>query len=434
MGRREGKAAGACEPDRILPAFASLCMRMSETARSETTRSEADEPIFRPEARAPVVVSPGLTYRDLQRSIFLAFALFVMWHLAEPLSTLLLFFLLVFILAAVLNPVVVKLQQRGIPRIASAVGIAVLVLVGLGLIGWGVWQPLLAETTRFVETLDQKQERLEGYYTQFRLQYPQLADQLPPAAEIFQKVTPTLGRLAGTVGRYTVNVAVGIGSLFMLLILVIYAVAQPAPMLAGLLTATPERYRDRMDTALRRILEQLKNWAFGSLVLGVIVGVVCGVGLHLLGVPSALLFGIIAGIGELIPNIGPILSAVPPILVALSVDPQKALWVALFFVGVQQFENSVLVPRVMGEMLNLHPLSVIFAVMVMGVLFGLLGAVMAVPVCAIIKVCYEEFYVYPQGLRPDRLLTVAEDIVTNGVKPPPPPTETEPVETTEPAK
>jgi putative permease len=397
-------------------------MHMSETARSEEA-----EPAFRPPASAPMVISQGLTYRDLQRSIFLAFALLVVWHLAEPLTTLLLFFLLVFILAAVLNPVVVKLQRRGIPRIASAVTVAVLVLAGLG---------LLSETTHFVETLDQKQQMLEGYYVKFQGQYPELAEQLPPAGEIFQKVTPTLSRLAGMLGRYTMNIAVGIASLFMLLILVIYAVAQPAPMLAGLLTATPERYRDRMDVALRRILQQLKNWAFGSLVLGLIVGVVCGVGLHLLGVPSALLFGIIAGIGELIPNVGPILSAVPPILVALSIDPQKALWVALFFVGVQQVENSVLVPRIMGEMLNLHPLSVIFTVMVMGALFGLLGAVMAVPVCAIIKVCYEEFYVNPQGIRSDRLLAAAEDIVTNGVQPPSPAPEVEPapVETTEPAE
>lgn len=381
---------------------------MTETARSE----EEDRP--RPETRAPVVVASGLTYRDLQRAIFLAFSLVIVWHLAEPLTTLLLFFLLVFILAAVMNPIVVALQRRGVPRIASAVGVAVLVLVSLGLLGWLMWQPLLGELTRFVGTWDQKQQQLEGYYHQFRRQYPELAEQLPPANEIFQNLSPSIGRLAGMLGRYTVNAVVGIGSLFLLLILVIYAVAQPAPMLAGLLTATPERHRERMDRALRRILEQLKNWAFGSLVLGIIVGVVSGVGLHLLGVPNALLFGIIAGIGELIPNIGPILSAVPPLLVVLGTDPKLAIGVAILFIAIQQVENAVLVPRVMGQVLNLHPLSVIFTVLVMGVLFGLLGAVLAVPVCAIIKVCYEEFVTAPQGLRAEAMLASAEDIVTNG--------------------
>lgn len=362
-------------------------------------------------APAPIVVTGGLTYPDLRRAVFLTFGLILVYHMAAPLTTLLLFFLLVFILAAVLNPVVVRLEKRGIPRIASAVGIAVLFMGVLALLGWLALPPLLDEAAVFVKNAPDKQARLTELYNGLLRQYPDLQGQLPPPAELLKQVGPDMGKLLGTVGRYTINLAVGVVSLLLLLVLVIYTVAHPTPLIAGLLAATPERYRDRTERALRRIMEQLKNWAFGSLILGLIIGIVCGIGLKVLGVPYALLFGVIAGVGELIPNIGPIISAIPPVLVALSDDPVKALWVILLFAVVQQLENNLIVPMVMGQSLNLHPVSLTFTVLVMGVLFGVLGAVLAVPVCAIIKVCWEEFYLAPQGTQVDELEDTAQSIV-----------------------
>src|SRR5688500_985510 len=101
-----------------------------------------EKPIARAEDRPsppavaqPVVVSQGLTYRDLQRAVFLVFGLLLIWRMAAPLTTLILFFLLVFILAAVFNPLVVRLQRRGIPRLASALGLAVCFLTLITVLG-----------------------------------------------------------------------------------------------------------------------------------------------------------------------------------------------------------------------------------------------------------------------------------------------------------
>jgi predicted PurR-regulated permease PerM len=135
----------------------------------------------------------------------------------------------------------------------------------------------------------------------------------------------------------------------------------------------------------------------GSLLLGLIVGVATWIGLMLLGVPFALVFGVIAGIGELLPNLGPLLSSIPPILVALAVDPKLALWVALLFLVVQQLENNLIVPLVMARTLDLHPLSVIFMVLAMGTIFGVVGAIIAVPITVIIKTLYEELYLNGQA-------------------------------------
>ena len=373
-----------------------------------------------PQARAPMVIAQGLTYRDLQRAILLTFGLILILKFLEPLTTLLLFFLLVFILAAVLNPVVSTLQARGVPRILSAVGLAALFLGFLVLMGWLAVPPLLDQLGTFFTNLGQKQAEFKAYYDSLTQKYPGLQAQLPPANEILQNVTPRITGLLGQVGRYTINIVTGVVSLLLLLVLVIYTVSQPEPLVTGLLGAVPERHRPRVETAIRRVLEQLKNWALGSLILGIIVGLMTGLGLYLIGqvtgrdMPYIFLFSVVAGVGELIPNIGPILSAVPPVLVALTVDPLLGLWVALLFLVIQQLENNLIVPFVMGQSLNLHPVSLIFTVLVMGVLFGLLGAVLAVPVCAIAKVCWEEFYLRPRRTDVGALEGIAQDIVTQG--------------------
>ncbi len=362
----------------------------------------------------------GLTYRDLQRTVFLAAALFALWHLAEPLTTLLLFFLLVFILAAALNPVVARLEQRGVSRVVSAVGLALVFLGAVVLLGALLFPPLVDEVGRFVGSLSNRRGRLDELYQDMLRRYPQLVAQLPDPGDALKNLTPTFSRLVGQVGRYTANVVVGVASVFLLLVLVIYTVAHPAPLVAGFLAAVPDEMRPHAERALRRSLIQLQNWAFGSLLLGLIVGMMTAVGLWAVGLathhpfPYILLFSLIAGIGELIPNLGPILSAVPPALIALTIDPVLAVLVLVLFILIQQLENNLIVPMVMGQSLNLHPLSVTFTVLVMGASFGLLGAILAVPVCAILKVCWEEFHVFPSGVDLQEVAAAAARIVGTG--------------------
>lgn len=370
-----------------------------------------------PESQAP---PGGLTYRDLQRTVFLVFALLIVWHMAAPLTTLILFFLLVFILTAVLNPVVVRLQRLGIPRLASALLMAVALLGLLAALGAVGLPPLLSEIGEFVRSFPDKQQRLIGFYDSLLIRYPQVANFAPDPSDLAQMLTPRITDFLGSVGRYTLNAVGAVGSFFVLLVLVVFSLAHPAPLVTGFLGAVPERFRGRSERALRRILFQLKNWAFGSLILGIIIGFVTALGLSGLElitgktIPYILLFSIIAGIGEMIPTIGPVVSAIPPTLVALTIDPMLAVWVILLFVIIQQLENNFIVPWVMGQTLDFHPVSIVFAVLVMGTLFGLFGAVLAMPVAAIVKVCWEEFYLIPRNTDTVALQELAEDIVQNG--------------------
>jgi putative permease len=389
---------------------------------SESLAGRDDGQISAASTRTAAIRSEGLSYAEVQRaafrSILLAAGLFVIYELAAPLTTLLLFFLLVFILAAALNPVVSQLQRLGIPRAVSALGLLLFFLASLALLGWLVVPPLLDELSGFFANVGKDRQELVSAYRDLLSRYPQLGQLVPAPDVLLRQLAQSLAPFLGRVGRHTINAAIALLSLLLLLVLLIFTLARPEPLVAGFLSVVPERYRGRVVVALRRILAQLQAWALGSLVLGLIVGTMAGVGLRLLGVPHALLFGVIAGIGEVVPNVGPILSAIPPMLMALTIDPLLALWVALLFTAVQQLENYLIVPLVMGQTLRLHPISVTFAILMMGALFGLLGAVLAMPICAMVKVCWEEFYLRPKGISSESLEAAVEEVLRTKHKPP----------------
>jgi predicted PurR-regulated permease PerM len=136
--------------------------------------------------------------------------------------------------------------------------------------------------------------------------------------------------------------------------------------------------------------ERMGHWLLGQILLCLIIGAACSGVLFLLRVPGALVLGMIAGVLELIPNIGPFLAAIPAFLVALTQSPLLALVTVLAYWGIQALENAVIVPKLMGRVVKLHPLAVILALLVGGTLFGVIGAVIAIPVTAALAVLLGE--------------------------------------------
>jgi len=125
-------------------------------------------------------------------------------------------------------------------------------------------------------------------------------------------------------------------------------------------------------------------------MLGSVIALTSGIGLWLMGIPYFYVLALIAGIGELIPMVGPILSAIPAILVAFTVSPVMALWVAVFWILQQQFENHLLVPKVMSANVGISAATVIISLMIGGSLLGILGVLLAVPTAAILLVLFQE--------------------------------------------
>ncbi len=147
----------------------------------------------------------------------------------------------------------------------------------------------------------------------------------------------------------------------------------------------PPGWRQDVRYLLRIADDVLGGYLRGQLLLGGIVGTATALGLRWIGLDAALLLGVVAGIFELLPVVGPILGAIPPLLLALVTDPSKVLWVLVLAAGIQQLENNLLVPRIIGETVRLHPVVVMVALAVAGQVFGLVGALLAVPLTALAR-------------------------------------------------
>lgn len=153
----------------------------------------------------------------------------------------------------------------------------------------------------------------------------------------------------------------------------------------------PHLSQQRVYSLAHKIEEKLGAWVRGELILMVIIGVATYIGLTILGVEFALPLAVIAGLLEIVPIIGPVVSAIPAVLVAFVQSPILAVGVVALYILIQQLENNLIVPKLMEKAVGLSPLLIIFALLVGGSLFGLLGAIIAVPAAAIGHVIFEDF-------------------------------------------
>jgi predicted PurR-regulated permease PerM len=152
------------------------------------------------------------------------------------------------------------------------------------------------------------------------------------------------------------------------------------------LAAVPESFRPAFVLLVQEIDGVLTGFVLGRLIISLVVGALITIGLVLLDVQFAVLLGLIAGIFDLIPYLGPILGGIPAVMLAFLKSPWKALWVAFLFAAVNQLEAVILSPRILGVRVGLHPVVTIFALMAGGNLFGVGGILLAVPAAATLRV------------------------------------------------
>ena len=194
----------------------------------------------------------------------------------------------------------------------------------------------------------------------------------------------------GTVVNAVWGFVGGVFGLFTILILAFYFLLDADRIVGTLVRMFPRGERARVEDASRRVTSKVSAWLGGQLLLAGIIGSTAAIGLFFMGVPYFYVLALIAGIGEMIPIVGPLIAAVPAIAVAFTVSPGLALGVAIFFFAQQQFENHILVPKIMERQVGVSASLVIVALLIGGSLLGVVGAILAVPTAAILQVVFEE--------------------------------------------
>lgn len=209
------------------------------------------------------------------------------------------------------------------------------------------------------------------------------------------------GDAGGNVFGFVRSAATAIGAVFAILFMVAYMLVD-APRLRNLiLIGYPANVRgDRLRT-LNRMGRRMSSWLSGQLLLAAIIGVCTFTGLVILGVPYALPLAILAAVGEVIPVLGPIVSSIPALAVAILHSRWQFWAVLIFYFLLQKFENYVVVPRVMSSKVSISPLAVFIAFLFGAALLGVVGAIIAVPAAAIIQVTFEEAFIARRERRQD---------------------------------
>ena len=204
--------------------------------------------------------------------------------------------------------------------------------------------------------------------------------------------TPGGGSLSGF-GRMLISIGGGIADFVVVIFAGIYLATQPNFYRVGAIKLVPPARRKIAAEAMLESERALRLWLKGQAVAMLVVGLLTGFGLWVLGMPSAFTLGLVAGVLEFIPFAGPILAAVPAILLALAVSPELALWVTLLYIAVQQFEGNVLTPVVQQYAVDLPGAVLLFSLIGFGTLFGTLGVILAAPLAVVTMVLVKRLYV-----------------------------------------
>ncbi|PPU97762.1 AI-2E family transporter [Xanthomonas hyacinthi] len=200
--------------------------------------------------------------------------------------------------------------------------------------------------------------------------------------------------LATHAGAIVLSAGGGITDAVLMLVGGVYLAAQPKLYRRGLLRLLPRDRRDVADAALTASGQVLRAWLGGQFLAMLVIGSLTGLGLWLLGVPVALGIGLLTALLDFIPIVGPIVAAVPAVLLGFTVSPQVALGALLVFVVLQQIEGHVLQPLIQARAVNLPPALLLFSLFGIGLLFGPIGVVLAAPLTVVIYVLVKHLYVH----------------------------------------
>ena len=205
-----------------------------------------------------------------------------------------------------------------------------------------------------------------------------------------------VGQLAGArqyMFGFLTSTFAAVTGLLLVLVLTIYVASDPDTYHRGLMHLFPHSARSRAGEVLSVMAATLRRWLRTQLIAMIAIGVVTTVALFILGIPAAIPLGILAGLLEFIPTIGPVLSAVPAVLMGFVISPEKALAVALVYTAIQLLENHLLIPKLMQAGMDLPPALTILAQALMGMIFGFIGLLVAVPILAATMVGVKMLYV-----------------------------------------
>ncbi|MCU7552321.1 AI-2E family transporter [Chitinophagaceae bacterium LB-8] len=331
-------------------------------------------------------------FKLLVRIVVLVAAITVLLWILFKAASMVLILILAFVLALIINAPVSYLEQRGMKRVWASItvfGIIFLVIVFLSLL---TLPKIYYQLEQLILDLPAYINNLSTNIASWFEDYPEISRKIKENTNDLSIWLPSMPQTIRSISSYSLSL---LSFLFLMIIftwIIIFSVMNPRPLLKTYYSFWPIERREKAQNALLHTSTMLQGWVRSNLIGGSIQAVCTTIFLSLLHVPGAWVWGAVTLFSQLIPNIGFYIMSIPPVLVAFSVHPLKALWVGIFFIALSELMGNIILPRIRSRTMNLHPVSTLIMLLILGSAFGLWGAFLTVPITAIIKAYYEEFY------------------------------------------
>jgi len=335
--------------------------------------------------------------KDWQKNfLWILGILLLIWFIYEIRSIVILFFI-TGALAYVVNPSVTKLARKlrlkkglaiGIFYIMIITPVVTLLILILPVLGNQIMS-LVKDIPKYYNVLTDGLKHLQDMF-QTNPAMQKMVDSF--LASIQPRIESYLSDIGIKAFNFIISLTNSIFTLILAIVLNFYFLIDMENIERWFISIIPENIKDKTLNALKEINSSFKSFLKAQLILCLFVGLADGLGAWILGVNYPLILGIIAGFTEIIPYLGPFIGAIPAIIVALTISPWKALEVSIWYLVVQQLEAHFVVPNVMGKTMGLHPLTVIFSLLVFGKLLGFWGVILAVPIAAMIKIILKIYF------------------------------------------
>lgn len=306
------------------------------------------------------------------------------------------------LLGTVIRPFVGWLNRRGLPQIGGVILVFLLLLAVTILFVLLLFPLILEQGTTIVGAVP-------GYYQNLRDWMSSFPDPLVrDISEFLPATLPGLTPIQQTgsgmlifAGQAAVVVSSTLKLLFLftaILLLAFHWTLEGSGTIQSLLLLVPKVNREKTAELISAIESKVGSYFIGQIILCLVIGVVSLVVYMLLGLPNALVLALVAGLLEAVPMIGPFLGAIPAGVVALSIAPSKLIWVVVATLVIQQLESIFLVPRVMRKAVGVNPFVSLLAIFAFSTLFGIAGALMAIPIAAIIQLLLNRYVFHPSAM------------------------------------
>ena len=380
--------------------------QVSDSERVKASPDPADAPtpqerqLVEEPAPAPPDAPPRVVVPRWIQLVLLPLAVLALWVLARAAGKVVVIFVIAALVALILNPAVSFLQRSRMPRGLAVLTVYLTFFVALAGIGTLLANPISNQVQVFAHNLPHLTEEANKTIANLERElneagfHVHLVKQGKTALQTVEdKLSKSSSKIASSFGSLLTEAASAAIDLIITFVVSVYMLLYGERIGALVRRGMPDGDGTKTDDYPTLVQHALSRYLGGQLLFSLVMGTTAGLALYLFGVLGifpdgrtyAIVFGVFLGIMELVPYVGPILGAIPPVLVALLTDPITAVWVMLLFVGLQQLEGHVVAPQIFGHTLRINPLLVILALLLGEQIYGLIGALLALPILSVLR-------------------------------------------------